>query len=571
MAFLRRYARPHTRRIVLGTLMLVGTNATTFAVPYLLKLAIDAITAGNSAARLSEVAWWLVGTACVGAVFRILSRIYLFYAARDVELEMRRDLYRHALLQGPDFFRRHPPGDIMTRATTDLTNIRLLLGPALLNLLNSVITYVGVLPLMALISAPLTVVSALLFVPVLFLVRRAARGMYQVTRVQSESMGDMSTFVQENLAGAHVVRNFVMEDFQRRVFDEKNEAYYLHSVRLAYIRSFVWRLMAVLANLGTLVVLYFGAPDVMSGKLTLGDFVALVEYLFLLSGPSFAMGWILSLWQRGKASLARIEELLAESPSVPSGKLAPLLAPAVEVRGLSLCLDGREVLHDVDLQAEAGQTLGIVGPVGAGKSILIATLLRQHAPDAGVLCIDGHDISTLEIGALRRMFALVEQRPLLFSMSVEENIRFGQPSATRDQVTRAATMACLTRDIAAFPQGLDTEVGERGIALSGGQKQRVSLARAWLVDAPILVLDDALASVDAETEAAILENLRQARHGKTTLVIAHRLSAVQHADSIVVLDHGRVVQRGTHQTLQAVPGLYQRLVRQQALEQRAAA
>lgn len=567
---LLHYARRHQRRLVWGAFMLLFTNAAAMAVPQLFRLAVDTIDAegfADAADNLRAVAVAMLIAGAAGAGFRVLSRVHLFYAGRDIELELRGDLYRHLARQPPAFFEQHPTGDLMSRATNDLTQVRLLFGPGLLNLVNTVIAFAAAIPLMVLISPKLTLIALGIYLPGLVLVQTMARRLYLDARRQQETLGEMGNFVQESLTGAHVVRAFGLERHQAARFATVNYEYYRAAVRLAFVRSYLWRLMAALAGLGMLAALVAGAIDVMAGRLTLGDLVALLEYLALLAWPSFALGWLISLAQRGLASMARISSILDVTPVILSGNQRPAhLEPTIELRGLAFTVADRPILTAIEARVPKGNTLGIVGPIGSGKTTLVRSLVREIDVAPGQVWVGGHDITTLDFSRLRRSFGFVHQRPLLFSKTVAENVAFGRPDASEAAIREALDLAAFTPDLKALPQGIDTPVGERGITLSGGQKQRVAIARAFLLAPAILVLDDALASIDAETETAILEALRELRRGKTTIIVAHRVSAVQRADEIIVLWEGRLKERGTHADLLARGGFYAQIARRQELE-----
>lgn len=551
--------------------MLLLTNAATMAVPQLFRIAVDDIKRGGTFGDLRRVALLLVAVAAAGAVFRTFSRIHILYAARDVELSLRCAFYSHLTKLEPGFFQRHPTGDLMSRPTNDLTQVRLMLGPGFLNIVNTFVAYATAIPLMVMISGKLTLVAFATYPPAMLLMRQMGKRMYQRNRKQQEALGSLSNFVQENLSGAQLVRAFAIEDEQTRRFEALNARYYDTNIDLAWTRSGMFRLSMSLASVAILCAVYFGAHDVLAGRLSVGDIVALVEYMALLSWPTFALGWVLSLWQRGLASMARIEEILSVAPQVTSGTLSPPeIAPDLHVRGLTVRYDERRALDDVSVELRAGQVLGIVGPIGSGKSTLVRALLRLVEVPAGAIVLGGHDILDLDLNRLRRMFAYVPQNPGLFSKTVAENVAFGAPEAPLDDVRAALTASVFDADLKALPQGLDTPVGERGITLSGGQKQRTALARALLLDPPLLLLDDALSAVDTETEAAILGHLQRLWKARSTVIVAHRISAVQHADSIIVLDKGKIVERGTHRELVQLGGLYASMAHRQELARAAA-
>lgn len=550
--------------------MLLCTNATSMAVPQLFRQAVDGIKNGASVGQLRSLAWLLVAVALGGMVFRTLSRIHILYAARDVELDLRCSYFAHLTALEPGFFETHPTGDLMSRTTNDLTQVRLMLGPGLLNIVNTIIAYATALPLMLAISVKLTLITFAVYPPAMILMRYQGRRLYVRNRTAQEALGRLSNFIQENLNGAQLVRAFAVEGEQGRRFAALNQTYYAANVDLLWTRSGMFRVSMSLATLGTLATIYFGSQDVLNDRLSLGDIVALVEYMALLSWPTFAMGWVLSLWQRGAASMARLEEILLCEPKIVSGSQSSMgLQPRLEVRDLTVTQGDYQAVRGVSFNVPTGKMLGIVGPIGGGKSVLVRALLRLVSTTPGRVFIDGVDAMDLSLNDLRRMFGYVPQNPSLFSKSIAENVAFGAPDTPRAAVQDAVDAAALTADLATLPEGLDTQVGERGVTLSGGQKQRAAIARALLSNPPILILDDALSAVDFETERAILKNLHQRRQGRTTLVVAHRLSAVAHADEIIVLERGSIVERGNHEQLIAQGGLYAAMARRQALSQAA--
>ncbi len=558
--------RRYKGRWAWGILMLLATNLAAMAMPQLFRYAVDGMHGGAPVSDLYDIAITLLVVALAGAVFRVQSRVHIFYAARDVEMDLRLGYYRHLTSLEPSFFHGQTVGDLMSRATNDITQVRLLVGPGLLNVVNTVFAYATALAPMLLISPELTLWSLAAYPPAVLLVRRLGRLMYLRNRAVQDELGRLSESVQESLVGAQVVRAFASEGERTRAFEAHNRAYHDANNRLSWVRSGLFRLMGSVANLSVLVAVYLGTRQVLAHTLSVGELVALVEYMALLAWPTLSLGWMLSLWQRGRAAMGRINEVMDRKPAVRSGPLTPLaLSPHLELRGLSLTLDGRQLLDGVSLRIEAGQLVGIVGPIGAGKSLLVQALLRLIEVPSGQVFVGGHPVTDLALDTLRRTFGYVPQQHMLFSKTLAENVAFGRPDASDDAVRAAVAAAALTPDLAALPQGLETPVGERGITLSGGQKQRTAMARALLVDPPILILDDALASVDAETEATILHNLRRARAGKTTLIVTHRPSAVRQADFIVVMDRGCIVEQGSHAALMRRGGLYARLARRQEL------
>lgn len=558
------HARRQLRQWSFGTLMLLCTNAAVLSIPPLHKRATDGLQHGAPASSLVHIALVMASIAAINVIFRTLSRIAILNAARDVELSLRTEFYVALTAQGPDFFARHPTGDLMSRATNDLTQVRLMLGPGLLNVVNALVRYGFAVPLMAGIDGRLTLIAFVVYPPAVVLMRRLGRALYKKNRTQQASLGALSNVVQENLAANALVRAFAVESEQTRKFESRNRAYLQDNLALAWLRSGMFRVSASVSGVGMLLVAFLGALEVRKGRLTLGDVVALVEYMALLSEPAFALGWVLSLWQRGLASMNRLDEVLRVQATVRGGERTRSDRDVPEIEALGLTVDhgdGRGVF-DVDFLLRPGQTLGIVGAIGSGKSTLLRAMLRL-VPHAGALCLDGTDSRELTLDALRATFGYVPQNPTLLSKSIAENIAFGAPGARSEEVEQALRVAAMLEEARALPEGLDTQIGERGVTLSGGQKQRCAIARALLRDSPVLVLDDALSAVDTATEARILAALQARNATQSTVVVAHRLTSVRHADVILVLKNGRVVERGNHADLIAQDGLYAEMASRQ--------
>jgi ATP-binding cassette subfamily B protein len=454
----------------------------------------------------------------------------------------------------------------MSRMTNDLGAVRMLFGPGLLNLFNTAIVYATTLWLLLHLSPRLTL-WALLPYPVLLLGGRlGSRRMYVASRAIQEQLGVMSTSIQEDLSGVAVIKHYTLEPTRAAKFRALNDEYLARALTLVRARGLLGPLFAMLGGAGTLIVLWAGGREVILGRLTVGGLVAFNAYLVLLSWPTIALAWIIGIWQRGIAAWIRVRELLETPPRIADGaSTVPglrLAAPAIEVRDLSVEVDGRRLLDRVAFSLPAGATLAVVGPTGAGKTTLVDALVRMHEVAPGMVRIGGHDLVELPLEALRAEIGYAPQDAFLFSATVAENIAFGAGAAIdHARVQRAAEAAGLTPDLAVFPDGYETLVGERGLTLSGGQRQRVALARALCAEPKILILDDSLSSVDAQTEREILTRLRPILAGRTSILISHRVAAVKDADRILVLDRGRVAESGTHAELVAAGGLYASLYR----------
>jgi ATP-binding cassette, subfamily B, multidrug efflux pump len=579
-ASIRTRLRPELAGILLGCVCLAATNALSLTIPWLIKGAIDALRGGTRAAASLHAlvvrnAILIGGFAILQALIRTWSRILIFNAGRNIEYRMRGDVFRHLLGLDAGFYRRHPTGDVMSRLTNDLGAVRMLFGPGLLNLCNTALVYATTVWLLVHLSPRLTIWALLPYPALLAGARLFSRKMYTASRGIQEQLGVMSTSIQEDLAGVAVIKHFTLEPTREAKFRALNDEYLARSLALVRARGTLSPLFAVLGGAGTLIVLWAGGREVILGRMTVGGLVAFNAYLVLLSWPTIALGWIIGIWQRGIAGWVRVRELLETAPRIADAPADPLVvagspvtidSPSIEARDLSVEVDGRRLLDGVSFSLAAGATLAIVGPTGAGKTTLVDALVRMHEVAPGAVKIGGHDLTQIPLATLRGQIGYAPQDAFLFSATVAENIGFGV-AAPRDgtidleRVKRAAEAAGLGPDLAVLPDGYDTLVGERGLTLSGGQRQRVALARALAAEPKILILDDSLSSVDAQTEREILTRLSPILAGRTSILIAHRLAAVKDADKILVLDRGRVAESGTHAELMGAGGLYASLYR----------
>ncbi len=555
--------------LLLGVLALLLVDTAQLVTPLIIRAAVDDLVLGVGE-RLPRYALYLVGIAGTVLVFRFLWRYFLFGAGRKIERDLRNRLFGHLLTLSPSFYARHSTGDLMAHATNDLEAVRRACGMGVLLAADTVIMVSFALAAMIGISPRLTLLA---FVPLPFLtlvVLGFGRLIHRRFEQVQASFARLTERVREALSGIRVIRAFAREGGMGRAFAEDNREYIRLNMALVRVWGVFRPLIGLLAGLGTGIVLWFGGRAVLAASISLGDFVAFTSYLGMLIWPMMALGWIVNLLQRGAASMGRIQVLFSAQPEIKSA-LHPKPFPRshrIELRKLSFAYPGEErpVLRDISVTVEEGMTLGIVGLTGSGKSTLVRLIPRLYDPPPGTLLLGGVDIRELDLAELRGAIGMVPQDVFLFSATLRENIAFGRPEATDDEVWQAARLAGLAEEIASFPDGLDTLVGERGIALSGGQRQRVGIARALILDPPILILDDVLSSVDAKVEEEILGNLKGVLARRTAIVVAHRISAVRDADWIIVLQDGEILEQGDHRRLVAQGGLYARLTElQQAL------
>ncbi len=568
------YLNRYRLRYAAGGACLLATATLAMMVPYLLKRAIDAVGQGAPWRQITVYALWIAVIALVQGVVRTFSRALIFNVGRDVEYDLRNDLFAHLQRLPLSYYHEQHTGDLMSRLINDVTAVRMLLGPGILNFVNTPVYYAYGIGIMLTLDARLTVAALLPYPLLLLVVKRYSRRLMEYTLHVQEGLAEMSSRVQENLSGMHVVRAYAAEAGETAAFAALNQRFKEQSMQLARVRGQILPVMKTAATLGTLVVLWYGGVEVINRRLSLGDLVAFIGYLNLLAWPTMAMGWMLSILQRGRAAMQRLEHIFGIEPEIRDASAAqplPAVRGRIEFRDVDFAYrvagDGHQILHRVSFCIEPGQQLALVGRTGAGKTTVVMLLPRLFDVSGGQIVVDGRDVRHLPLAQLRRSIGFVTQDPFLFSTTVRENICFGVDAADDAVVHRAAAIAGVAEDIAAFPRGYDTIVGERGITLSGGQKQRLTLARAVLIDPPILVLDDALSSVDTRTERAILTALEDVMHQRTRIIIAHRVSTIQDADLIAVVDDGRVVELGDHDALLAHDGLYADLFRQQRLEE----
>jgi len=566
----RAYLWRYRAGLALGLGALVLKDVAGAVQPLVIRAAIDTLSHAFGLARLLRYAALLVGLAAVKGLFQYWMRVIIIGISRDIEYDLRNDLFRRLVDLSPDYYAHVRTGDIMARSTNDLNAVRMMLGPGImywtetsLTFLLAIVIMVTVdwrLAVLAILPAPLVSLAVIFF-------GRAIHARFE--RIQA-MFSDISSRVQENLAGVRMVRAFVQEEAELRHFEKLNRAYIAENIRLVRISGVFQPRREALIGLTFLAVLWYGGGQVLAGRISLGSFVMFNTYMGILVWPMIALGWVVNLMQRGGASLERINQIFQQKPTIAApAHPVPLVRVRgeIEFRDASVAYPSGRALDRVRLTIAAGTTVAVVGHTGAGKSTLVGLVPRLMDPTDGRVLLDGIDLRDLSPAELRRHIGFVPQETFLFSATIAGNIAFGVESATGDEIRRAAELAGLAGDIESFPMGYETMVGERGITLSGGQKQRTAIARALLRDPRILILDDALSSVDTLTEERILQGLAGAMRGRTVMLISHRVSTVRQADLIVVLEHGRIVERGTHAQLVSAGGYYAELSQKQMLEE----
>jgi ATP-binding cassette subfamily B protein len=569
----RKYLWRYRRGLALGIVCLILKDLAQVSQPLMIGRAVDSLS-GAATGRaptlfLRYVAYLLI-FALLKAVFQFGMRVILIGISRDVEYDLRNDLFAHLVGLAPDYYGRTRTGDIMARVTNDLNAVRMMLGPGLMYWGETSLTFVLAIGVMLKVDWRLALYAMMPAPAVSLAMLYSGRVIHARFEKIQEMFSDISSRVQENLSGVRMVRAFVQEKAEIRRFAELNRDYIAQNMKLVRIQAIFDPTMEVLIGATFLLVLWMGGRDVLRHRISIGNFVMFNTYMGMLIWPMIALGWVVNLMQRGRASLGRINQILAEVASIRRPENPVTLgrvAGEIEFRDVTVSYGSGPVLDAVNLRIRAGETVAVVGHTGSGKSTLVGLVPRLMEPAGGAVLLDGIDLRQLDPAELRRHIGFVPQETFLFSATVGENIAFGVEDATAEQIGRAAEIAGLAGDIESFPAGFDTIVGERGITLSGGQKQRAAIARAILRDPRILILDDALSSVDTLTEERILTHLAGVMHGRTVILISHRVSTVRQADRIVVLAGGRIVEQGSHAELIANGGYYAELSQKQMLEE----
>jgi ATP-binding cassette subfamily B protein len=573
------YLKRYRIGLIWGSMCVLLTNGIAVQFPQVLRHAINDLHSGVTSQKLLMYALAIIAVFVAKGIFQFLTRWIVIGISRDIEFDLRNDLFAHLERLSHSYYQRNRTGDIMARATNDLNAVRNLLGPAIMYSANTIVFTALAVGYMLKISPKLTIFAFLPLPIVSIVIQYFGRRIHErFERIQA-MFSDISARAQENFSGARVIRAYVQEQAEIAAFEGANQEYIRRSLGLVRLMGMLWPTLELMLGIAVVIVLWLGGRQVLAGKMDVGDFVAFNTYMAQLMWPVIALGWVINLFQRGTASMARIQEIFSQKPEIADDPQIGAGSPdvvreiegEVEFRDLNFGYDGVPVLKDVNLRIPAGSSLAIVGPTGSGKTTLVSLIPRIYDASAGSVLIDGRPIREYTLDSLRRQIGFVPQETFLFSDTIRENIAYGlsqeDSTASLDQIKAAAEAANIANDIDGFPDGYETMVGERGITLSGGQKQRTAIARALLRSPRILILDDALSSVDTHTEDKILNHLREIMRGRTTIFISHRVSTVRNADRIAVLHQGRVVELGTHDELIARSGYYTDLYNKQLLEE----
>jgi ATP-binding cassette subfamily B protein len=563
------YLKRYRWGFVAGALCIVFSSGAQAGLPRVIGNAAQGLSSGVTRHKLLIFTLQVLGLAVVRGIFLFLTRWIVIGISRDIEFDLRNDLFAHLETLSYSYYQRMRTGDIMARVTNDLNAVRMLMGPAIMYSANTLVFTAAALWFMVRTSPKLTMYAFLPLPVVSVVIQYFGRRIHErFERIQA-MFSDISARAQENFSGARVIRAYVQEEAEIASFEAANQEYVARSLKLVRLMGMLWPTLELMLGLALVLVLWIGGREVLAGRMQIGAFTAFNIYMMQLTFPIIALGWVVNIFQRGTASLVRLNEILHERPEIkdePEAKDLPVEGE-IEFRGLNFEYAGKLVLRDLNLRIPAGSSMAIVGPTGSGKTTLVNLIPRIYDAAPGMVLIDGRPIRELSLASLRKNIGFVPQETFLFSDRIRENIALGVESATDRDIHDAAEAANIATDIASFPERYQTMVGERGITLSGGQKQRTAIARALIRNPRVLILDDALSSVDTHTEDKILNHLREVMQGRTTIFISHRVSTVRNADRIAVLHEGRIVESGTHDELLALNGYYSDLYNKQLLEE----
>lgn len=563
------YLKKYQAKIIIGATMVLLTNIVAVVSPWILRNAIDRLYLEVSRDILLYYASLLIAASAVEGLFRFLMRRILIGVSRNIEYDLRNDLFSHLLSLSPSFYQRNPTGDIMSRATNDLSAVRMVLGPGIMYSINTLFTAVLTISILVTLNLQLAILTLLPLLAVSVCVKYFGNQIHQRFERIQEQFATLTTLAQENVSGIRVVKAYNQEEAFIGRFQEANQDYVDRSLSLVRVWGVFNPLLTFLLGLSSVGLLWYGGRQVIQGSMTVGDFVAFMAYLSMLTWPTIALGWVINIFERGSASMGRMNQIFQSRPEIrdESSSTLSTLEGHIQVNNLTFSYNGAPVLKNVSFEIPAGQTLAIVGRTGSGKSTLVNLLCRLYqVPEAGIF-IDGSDINNIPLETLRTHIGYVPQETFLFSETVQQNIAFGRPEASLQSIQESAKISNIWPDIQEFPRKFETFVGERGITLSGGQKQRIAISRALLVNPRILILDDALSSVDTDTEEKILQGLAGEFTNRTVILISHRISTVKMADQILVLEKGEIVERGTHDELLKTEGHYATLYERQLLKE----
>jgi ATP-binding cassette, subfamily B, multidrug efflux pump len=563
------YLKRYRWGLLAGALCVLFSNGAWVLLPVVIGHAVNELKSGVTSAKLLRFAFEMLELAAIRGIFLFLTRWIVIGISRDIEFDLRNDLFAHLETLSYSYYQRMRTGDIMARMTNDLNAVRMLMGPAIMYSANTLVFTAAALAFMVHISPRLTFYAFLPLPVVSVVIQYFGRRIHERFEKIQAMFSEISARAQENFSGARVVRAYVQEEAEIKAFEKANQEYVSRSLRLVRLIGMLWPTLEFMLGLAMVLVLWIGGREVLAGRMEIGGFAAFNIYMMQLTFPIIALGWVVNLFQRGTASVVRLNEIMLEKPEIKDEVDAHELAVQgeVEFRNLNFSYDSKPVLHDVNLKIPAGTSMAIVGPTGSGKSTLVNLIPRIYDAARGTILLDGRPVQEFSLESLRRNIGFVPQETFLFSDRIRENIALGVDTASDAEIHDAAEAANIANEIESFPEGYGTLVGERGITLSGGQKQRTAIARALIRNPRILILDDALSSVDTQTEDKILNHLREVMQGRTTIFISHRVSTVRNADRIAVLHEGRIVEEGTHDELLALNGYYSDLHNKQLLEE----